>query len=241
MGIERHTIVYDGPGGPFEGVAVVDSDWNGPRPGVMIAPNILGQKEQDSIVGERLAALGYAAFVADVYGQGKRTTRASASISEYLDRLNADRVLLRDRLFASIAAMQALPQIDEARTAAIGYCFGGKCVIDLARAGGEVLGVVSFHGLLDAPGYDYPRPIAPKLLICHGWEDPLAPPEHVTALAAELTGAGADWQLHGHGRAGHGFTDWTATGGDRKGFGYNEPADRRSWTAMQAFLSEMFS
>lgn len=240
MAIERQTVVYDGPGGPCEGVAVRDTDWSGPRPGVMIVPNVLGAKEQDNVVGERLAALGYAAFVADVFGQGKRTTRESPDPAVYMNELNADRALLRDRLLASLAAMQARPDVDAARCAAIGYCFGGKAVIDLARAGGNVRGVVAFHGLFDAPGYDYPTPIAAKLLICHGWDDPLAPPEAVTGLAAELTASKADWQIHGYGHAGHGFTDWTMTGATRPGFRHDERADRRSWKAMQDFLDELF-
>ncbi|HSX53929.1 MAG TPA: dienelactone hydrolase family protein [Sphingomonas sp.] len=240
MAIERQTIVYDGPGGPFEGVAAFDTAWGGPRPGVMIVPNVLGQKEQDNLTAERLAVLGYVGFVADTYGQGKRTTRESPKPAVYMDELNADRALLRDRLHAGVAALKALPQVDAAKTAAIGYCFGGKSVIDLARSDGGVLGVVAFHGIFDAPGYDYPKPIATKLLICHGWDDPLAPPAAVTALASELTEAGADWQLHGYGHAGHAFTDATVTPGGRPGFGYDETADRRSWQAMRGFLGELF-
>ncbi|WP_447728421.1 dienelactone hydrolase family protein [Sphingomonas koreensis] len=239
MAIERQTIVYDGPGGPFEGVAAIDTAVIGPRPGVMIVPNVLGQKEQDNVVAERLAALGYVGFVADTYGKGKRTTRESPKPTLYMDELNADRALLRDRLHASVTALKALPQVDAARTAAIGYCFGGKSVIDLARSGG-VLGVVAFHGIFDPPGYDYPTPIAAKLLICHGWDDPLAPPAAVTALAAELTEAGADWQLHGYGHAGHAFSDPSMKGATRPGFGYDEIADRRSWQAMRDFLGDLF-
>lgn len=244
MAIERHSVVYDGPGGPFEGVAVSDSAWDGARPGVMVVPNVLGAKDQDYVVGERLAALGHAAFVADLYGQGKRTTRESPDPAIYMNALNADRELLRERLFASVAAMAALPQVNAGRMAAIGYCFGGKAVIDLARTGGgpggAVRGVVSFHGIFDPPDYRYPTPIAASLLICHGWADPLAPPAAVTALADELTAAGADWQLHAYGGAGHGFTDPTMKGTQRPGFGYHEDADRRSWRAMTDFLSGLF-
>ncbi|MEG3179175.1 dienelactone hydrolase family protein [Sphingomonas sp. LT1P40] len=241
MAIERQTIVYDGPGGPFEGVVAADSDWDAPRPGVMIVPNVLGQKEADNVIAERIAALGYVGFVADTYGQGKRTTRESPDPAVYMNALNADRALLRDRLLASVAALHALPQVDAARTAATGYCFGGKSVIDLARAGGDVLGVVAFHGIFDAPDYVYAKPIAAKLLVCHGWDDPLAPPESVTALAAELTVAGADWQLHGYGHAGHAFTDPGVKAGTRPGFGYDANADRRSWRAMTDFLAELFA
>lgn len=240
MAIERQTIIYDGPGGPFEGVAVADAGWTDPRPGVLIVPNVLGEKEQDRVTAERIAALGYVALVADLYGQGKRTTRESPDPAIYMNALNADRPLLRDRLFASLAALHALPQVDPTRTAAIGYCFGGKSVIDLARAGGDVRGVVAFHGIFDPPGYDYQTPIRSKLLICHGWDDPLAPPEAVTGLAAELTAAGADWQILGFGGAGHGFTDASLKGSTRPGFGYDANADRRSWAAMAGFLAELF-
>ncbi|MDK2767290.1 MAG: dienelactone hydrolase family protein [Sphingomonas sp.] len=239
--IQRQTILYGGPGGPFEGVAAFDTDWTDLRPGVLIVPNVLGEKEQDRVTAERIAALGYVALVGDLYGQGKRTTRESPDPAVYMNPLNADRPLLRDRLFASLAALHALPQVDTARTAAIGFCFGGKAVIDLARAGGDVRGVVAFHGIFDPPGYDYPTPIAPKLLICHGWDDPLAPPEAVTGLAAELTAAEADWQLLGFGGAGHAFTDTSLKTSTRPGFGYDANADRRSWAAMTGFLSEVFA
>ena len=238
--IQRQTIIHDGPGGPFEGVAAFDSTAPGPRPGVLIVPNVLGEKEQDRVTAERIAALGYVGLVADLYGQGKRTTRESPNPALYMDPLNADRPLLRDRLFASLATLHALPQVDAARTAAIGYCFGGKAVIDLARTGADVRGVVAFHGIFDPPGYAYPTPIRPRLLVCHGWDDPLAPPQAVTDLAAELTGAGADWQIHAYGGAGHGFTDASMTGSTRPGFGYNPDADRGSWSAMTGFLAEVF-
>jgi dienelactone hydrolase len=238
--ISRRTIVYDGPGGPFEGVAVVDTGWDGPRPGVMIVPNVLGEKEADRVNADRLAALGYAAFVADTYGQGKRITPDSPNRTVYMDALQADRALLRDRLFASLAAMKALPEVDGSRMAATGYCFGGKSVIDLARAGGEVLGVVSFHGVYDPPDYAYPKPIEAKLLICHGWDDPLATPAATVALADELTAAGADWQIHAYGATGHAFTDLSMKTPARPGVAYAEAADRRSWKAMQDFLAEIF-
>ncbi|MBX3595687.1 dienelactone hydrolase family protein [Sphingomonas sp.] len=241
MAVERQRIIYDGPGGPFEGCAARDTTDGAARPGVLVVPNVLGRKEQDDAVADRLAALGYVGFVADLYGQGKRTTRESPDPAVYMNQLNADRALLRDRLFASVAAMRAQPHVDPARMAAIGYCFGGKAVLDLARAGGDVRGVVAFHGLFDPPGYAYPTPIATRLLVCHGWDDPLAPPDRVVGLAAELSAGGADWQIHGYGGAGHGFTDASMAGSDRPGFGYHADADRRSWQAMRDFLDELFA
>jgi dienelactone hydrolase len=241
MAIERRTLVYDGPGGPFEGVVAFDSDAAGPRPGVLIVPNVLGQKEADNRVAERLAALGYVALAGDVYGQGKRTTRDSADPALYMNQLNADRALLRDRLHASVAALKALPEVDDTRTAAIGYCFGGKCVLDLARSGADLLAVVSFHGIFDRPDYATVTPITPRVLVCHGWADPLAPPDAVTALAAELTEADARWQLHAYGHAGHGFTDEPMKGSSRPGFGYDADAATSSWAAMERLFAEVFA
>lgn len=239
MAIRRRTIVYDGPGGPFEGVAAWDDAVEGRRPGVLVVPNILGQKEADNVVAERLAGLGYVALAADLYGQGKRAVRGHDQ-SVYMDRLNADRPLLLDRLRASLSALAGLNEADGDRLAAIGFCFGGKCVLDLARAGERVLAVTSFHGLYDRPPYATATatPIAAKVLVCHGWDDLLAPPDTVVGLGQELTEAGADWQLHAYGGAGHAFTDEAVP--PQKGFGYNEPAARRSWTAMKDLLAEVF-
>ncbi|MFD1786604.1 dienelactone hydrolase family protein [Sphingomonas floccifaciens] len=239
MAIQTKSHVYDGPGGPFEGTIAWDDAASDPRPGVMVVPNVLGQKPADDDIAARLAGLGYVGFVCDLYGQGKRTTRKSPDPAVYMKTLNADRALLRDRLHASLAAMQAVPQVDASRCAAIGYCFGGKSVLDLARSGAAVRGVVSFHGLYDAPGYAYPTPIAARVLICHGCDDPLAPPASVVALGEELTAAGADWELHAYSGTGHAFTDPAAPA--KPGFGYRAAADRRSWAAAVEMLGEVLA
>jgi dienelactone hydrolase len=240
MAVERRTLIHDGPGGRFEGVFACDNMHAGPRPGVLVIPNILGQKEEDNAKAEALAALGYAAFACDVYGQGKRTERGPEA-SRYMDEMNADRALLRDRLNASLSALKAQPEVDGSKVAAIGFCFGGKCVLDMARSGLGILGGVSFHGVYDRPDYDNVSPTTAKLLICHGWDDPLGKPETVVALGQELTQSGADWQIHAYGNAGHAFTDASMKGSTIPGVAYEERADRRSWQAMQNFLSEVFA
>lgn len=241
MTIRRRTTIYDGSGGPFEGVFAWDDAVAGARPGVLVLPNVLGQKESDNAKAEDLARLGYAALAADVYGQGKRTTRQSPDPAVYMNALGADRPLLRDRLAASLATLQAQEEVEAERCAAIGFCFGGKCALDMARAGLAVRGVVSFHGLYDRPDYANVQPIAAKVLVCHGWEDPLGPPAATEALACELNESGADWQLHSYGHAGHAFTDAALKGAaPRPGFGYQEKADRRSWATMRLFLEEVF-
>jgi dienelactone hydrolase len=239
MAIVRQTLVYDGPGGPFEGVIAYDDEVEMPRPGVLVVPNVLGQKEADNVTAERLAALGYVGFACDVFGRGKRAERGPA-MREHMDACLADRAQLRDRLAASLGVLQGFGHVDAGRCAAIGYCFGGLCVLDMARAGLDILGGVSFHGVYNRPDYENVRPIRAKLLVAHGWDDPLGPPDAVAALAAELTDEQADWQLHAYGNAGHAFTDASTKGSVQPGFGYDENADRRSWRAMQDLLAELF-
>ncbi|MET0308696.1 MAG: dienelactone hydrolase family protein [Sphingomonas sp.] len=239
MAIVRQTLVYDGPGGPFEGVLAYEDEVTTLRPGVLVIPNVLGQKEADNVHAENLAKLGYVALAADVYGQGKRTSHGpDAGI--YMKLLNEDRALLRDRLAASLAALRGFDRADPDKLAAIGFCFGGKCVLDMARAGLPILGGVSFHGVYDRPDYANVAPITTKLLVCHGWEDPVAPPEKTVALAQELTESGADWQIHAYGHAGHAFTDLDRKTSTMPGVVYEPKADRRSWQAMTNFLEEVF-
>jgi dienelactone hydrolase len=240
MAIVRQTIVYDGPGGPFEGVMAYDDEVETARPGVLVVPNVLGQKESDNVHAENLAKLGYVGFACDVFGQGKRAVRGPDQ-AKYMMPLRADRGLLRDRLQASLDVLKKFPLVDPAKVAAYGYCFGGQCVLDMARAGLDILGGVSFHGVYDRPDYANVTPIKPKLLICHGWDDPLDPPETVVALAKELTEGGADWQIHAYGHTGHAFTDVALKGETvAPGVGYDEKSDRRSWQAAKNFLAELF-
>lgn len=240
MTIVRQTIVYDGPGGPFEGVAAYDDEVETARPGVLVVPNVLGQKEADNVTAERLAALGYVAFACDVFGQGRRKTRESDNMAEFMNELIADRALLRDRLAASLTVLAGMDRVAPGKVAAIGYCFGGLCALDLARSGQDVLGVVSFHGVYHRPSYANVDPIRAKVLVLHGWDDPLGPPDAVVGLAKELSESGADWQIHAYGHTGHAFTDDSARNTGRPGIGYEEKADRRSCEACKDFLAELF-
>lgn len=236
MTIHTRAIGYDGPGGPFEGIFAWDDAVAGPLPGVMVAPNVYGLKDFDVEKAKALVARGHVAFAIDVYGIGKRADgdleRGRALMGEAL----ADRAVLKARLFAALEAMRTQPEVDAARTAAIGFCFGGKCVLDLARAGADLDGVASFHGLFDAPPFPN-APITAKVLVLHGFDDPMATPEQATELGRELTASGADFQIMLYGNAGHGFT---AHGSPIPGVGYEERADKRSWRAMCDFLDELW-
>ncbi|RVT43708.1 dienelactone hydrolase family protein [Sphingobium algorifonticola] len=237
MAMTRNILVHDGPGGPFEAMAIADDSAAGPLPGVLLIPNVLGTKEADFAMAERVAALGHVVLVADVYGQGKRTTRADPDMGRYMAELNADRALLKARLLRSLDVLRDLDGVDATRLAAIGYCFGGKCVLDLARCGAPIRGGVSFHGVYDPPPFANSA-ISAKLLISHGWDDPIAPPDAMVALAHELTQAGCDWQVHAYGHTGHAFTDRDANMPER-GLAYQPDADRRSFRAMADFLAEI--
>jgi dienelactone hydrolase len=136
---------------------------------------------------------------------------------------------------AALDRLRAAEGVDPARIAAIGFCFGGKAVLDLARTGAEIAGVATFHGIFDRPPFETAARIHPKLLVLHGWADPLATPEAVLGLADELDRAGADWELVAYGHTGHGFTN------DGRPDMYRAQADTRSWTRLEDFLREVFA
>lgn len=240
MNISRQIIVYEGPGGPFEGMVVRDTDALEARPGVMLIPNVLGAKEQDFAKAEDVAALGYVVLVTDVFGQGKRPAREDSDWDRYMNEMLADRGMLRDRLQASLAALKGVAGCDATRIAAIGFCFGGLCVLDMARAGLGLAGVVSFHGLFNRPDYVAVSPIETRILACHGWDDPLCPPDAALGLATEMTSARADWQLHAYGHASHAFTDMELNIPEM-GIVFDPKANSRSWRAMADFLEEVFA
>ncbi|MCZ6829610.1 MAG: dienelactone hydrolase family protein, partial [Gammaproteobacteria bacterium] len=163
------------------------------------------------------------------------TEEASALMTGFME----DRPMLQSRLLAAVAIAREQPEVDTENLAAMGYCFGGLCVLDLARINAPLAGVVSFHGLLVGPGNTAGTRISPRVLAEHGWDDPMVPPEQVLAFTEEMTAAGADWQLHGHGGTVHAFTNPQANDPD---FGtvYNEAAQRRSWQSLENFLAELF-
>jgi len=149
-----------------------------------------------------------------------------------------DRVLMRDKLKAHHAELFKLPGVKPGRAAAVGFCLGGKCVLDLARAGADIAGVVN-HGIYDAPPFPNAA-MSAKLLVCHGWNDPYCPPETVVGLGNELTDAGIDWQLIAYSQTGHAFTANDVPLAEDRSFGFQPDTDRRSWQAMLNFFGETF-
>lgn len=237
MTLQRKEIAYDGPGGPFIGVLHWDDAIEAPRPGVLVAHAFSGRKAFEDQRAQELAALGYVGFAIDYYGNGW-TTDDPAEAHAVKDTLDADRATLAGRMEAALAALKAQDEVDETRTAAIGYCFGGKAVLDLARQGAAINGVVSFHGILDRAESAPDVEINTEILVLHGWDDPLAKPESLLAFGQEMTERGARWQLHAYGHTGHAFTNPAAKPGAQPGFGFNVAATARSWRALVDFLAE---
>lgn len=239
MTIQSNTIAYLDGDVVLEGFFAYDDAIVGQRPVVLIHHAWAGRDQFVAEKAKQLAALGYLAFATDMYGKGILGSSPEQN-GQLMQPFMQDRSKLQKRLLAALATVKLMPWADNDRVAAIGFCFGGLCALDLARTGVDIRGVVSFHGLLAAPD-NIPEPeIKAKVLVLHGHDDPMVPPDHVLALQNELSLAGADWQLHTYGRTMHAFTNPVANNPD---FGtvYQPTADRRSWFAMQSFLSEIFA
>lgn len=220
----------------LEGFLCYDESQQGPRPAVLINHAWGGRDEFVERKARRLAWQGYACFALDNYGKGKRGTNNEES-SALMTPFMKDRALLLKRLRAGLDTAKAMPIVDARRIAVMGFCFGGLCSLDLARANADIRGAVSFHGLLKPSGLTEPK-IRAKVLMLHGYDDPMAPPEDVLAVAKEFTAAGADWQLHAYGQTVHAFTN-PAANSRANGMQYDEAADRRSWHALEQFLAEV--
>jgi dienelactone hydrolase len=148
--------------------------------------------------------------------------------------------MLRERVRAGLEVLKNHELSDGKRIAAIGYCFGGTTVLELARSGADIAGVVSFHGGLSSATPGDAKNIKAKVLALHGADDPNVPPKEVAAFEDEMRQGGVDWQLIAYGGAVHSFTDWNAGNDNSKGAAYNQSADRRSWEAMRQFFAEIF-
>jgi len=206
-------------------------------PLILIAPTWAGK---DDFVHQRandLATLGYVGFAIDMYGEGK--VGSSAEENEALmTPLVSDRGALKKRVLAAYSFGQSLSGVNHNKVGAIGYCFGGLVVLDLARSGKDLKGVVSFHGLLMGSEIDQ-EGIKAKILVLHGERDPMVPLEMVDTFQKEMTEAGADWQLHSYGGTYHAFTNPEAND-PNFGTQYNKSANERSWQSMKNFFEEVF-
>ena len=212
----------------------------GPHPAVLVVHQWAGPGDQERETADRMAALGLVGIAIDVFGKGVRGDPAGDN-SALLGPWFGDRTGLLRRLVAGIDFAKGHDAVDAAKVGMIGYCFGGLCVLDVARAGVPgVLGVVSLHGVFAKPNLGPQGPISAKVLVGHGYDDPMADPQAMTGLADELTAAGADWQIHAYGHTSHAFTRKSANSPET-GMNYSATADRRSWVALTDFFAEVFA
>jgi dienelactone hydrolase len=231
-------VAHDFEGEELESVFVGRRDAQ-PRPTVILVPTVMGVSDLEVGFGRQLVELGYNAFVADLFGKKFRGSPRDTMFGE-MNRLKADREALLRRLLSVLNLVRDLREVQDGQIVVAGYCFGGMCALDVARSGADIAAAVSFHGLFDPPGLS-PERIKAKVVAFHGWDDPMVPPDKVVALGQELTGAGADWQIHAYGHVGHGFTNPKASELQIEGVRYNEVAAERSWTSFINLLEELFS
>lgn len=234
-------LTYQADGLAMQGRLFLPADAAGPRPAVLIFPDIMGIGEFVYERGERLAALGYAALACDLHGDGRKFDNLDEARTVAGPLRETPRAL-RPRTEPAFAALVARPEVDAARVAAIGFCFGGTMALELARGGADLKAVVGFHSGLATQTPEDARNIGGKVLVCTGADDPGVPADQRAAFEREMTAAGVDWQMHVYGGVVHSFTNPQADRIGQPDFArYDAAADRRSWAAMLGLFDEVLA
>lgn len=230
-------VAYDIDGEAYEGMLVYDNAVTEPRPGILMVPNWMGVTENAAKKAQQVSGSDYVVFVADMYGRTIRPQNATEA-GQAATLVRSDRALMRTRVNAALDVFKAQQEValDSSRMSAIGFCFGGGTVLELARSGTEIAGVVSFHGNLDTPNAEDAKGIRTSVLVLHGADDPYVPPEQVQAFEREMRNAGVDWQLVSYGGAVHSFTDPTAAMPGQAE--YHPVVAARAFRAMRDFIAE---
>ena len=214
-------------------------DDSAPKPCVLIAHDWSGRSQVFCDKAKQWADKGYVGFAIDMYGDARTGTNKvenQALLSPIMEQRSR---IVHRRMLAAYHAIANRPEVNAQKIAAIGYCFGGLCVLDLARIGAEISGVVSFHGLLFPPDVAVCKKIRSKILVLHGYDDPLVPPKQVHDFASEMSEKKVDWQIHMYGNTQHSFTN-PAAHDDEMGLHYHPTADYRSALSADDFLEELF-
>ncbi|MGB7158650.1 MAG: dienelactone hydrolase family protein [Tepidisphaeraceae bacterium] len=237
--IKTETVEYKQGDTTLKGFLAYDDASADKRPAVIIVHEWWGVTDYTKRRAHDVAALGYVAFVADMFADGK-TAKDAKEAAALAGAIKGNPDLLRARAQAALDVVKKQPLADGERVAAMGYCFGGTVALEMARAGMPLLGVVSFHGALSTQNPAQPDKLKAKVLALHGADDPFVPAEEVLAFGKEMQDARADWQLVAYGNAVHSFTNPNADKFGIPGVAYNEKADKRSWEAMKGFFAEIF-
>jgi dienelactone hydrolase len=237
--IHTEAVEYKDGDTILEGYLAYDDSAKEKRPGVVVVHEWWGLNDYAKGRAEELAGLGYVAFAIDMYGKGVRAKTAEEA-AKLAGVYRADRNLMRRRAAAGLEVLKKYPLTDTRRIAAIGYCFGGGVVLEMARAGTDIAGVVSFHGNLENPNPADAENIRASVLVLHGADDPFVKPEQVDAFWEEMKKTPADWQINIYSGAVHSFTNPASGNDPSKGLAYNEKAAKRAWSAMKLFFAEIF-
>ncbi len=240
--IEGKTVEYMAGQDRMKGYLAYDASVQGKRPGVLVVPEWWGVTEYARSRARMLAGLGYTALVVDMYGQGRQANNpdeAQKLSSEVIKNFNS---IGKPRFLAAVDILKKQPTVEPDRIAATGYCFGGGVVLNMARQGADLKGVVSFHGNLTPVTPAKPGEVRAKILVLHGDADTIVPPKQLQAFKEEMNGAGADYRIVTYPGAKHSFTNPEADEFARKfnmPVGYNTRADKESWEEMRKFLQQV--
>jgi dienelactone hydrolase len=239
--IKEETITYKGDGVTMKGFLAYDSSNTGKRPAVLIVHEWWGLNDYPKMRARELAKLGYVAFAMDMFGDGKTVDNPGAA-EKMVTPFYKNPQKAKTRMDAALSTLRGLPQTDSASVAAIGYCFGGGMVINAARLGENVNGVVSFHGsLLGTPAKK--ELLKAKILVCNGGDDKFLPPADIEQFKKQMDSIGADYSFKNYANAGHAFTNPNATAIGEKfkiPIAYNAAADTASWNDMKVFFDRIF-
>ena len=237
--VQTKVVPYTHDGEALEGFLAWDDAAEGKRPGVLVVHEWWGLNDYARGRARQLAQLGYVAFALDMYGKGKVTEHPKQA-GEWAGTIRRNQDAWRARAMAGLSVLQEQPQVDAGRMAAIGYCFGGSTVLQLAYGGAALAGVVSFHGSLPAATAEQARQIEASLVVCHGAADGFVPRAQIDAFRASLEAGDVDWVFVEYAGAKHSFTNPGADAIGIDGIKYDKHADTRSWRLMQDFFDEWF-
>src|SRR5216684_52477 len=233
-------ITYRDGATSLRGFLAYDETARDRRPGVLVVHEGLGLNDHAMERARMIARLGYVALAADMFGERRQASDLQEARA-LLAPLRDDPQKLRARGRAAMATLAALPQVDAGRLGAIGFCFGGTVVLELARDGADLKAVVSFHGVLATTTPAVSGKVKASVLVCTGADDPLAPPQQVNAFEDEMRAADVrDWQVISYGNTLHGFTNPAADGSMMRTARYSAQADRRAWASMRNLFDEVF-
>jgi dienelactone hydrolase len=222
----------------FKGFIAYDDALQGKRPAILVSPTWTGPGEYVQGRAKMFAAMGYVALVQDVYGNGAQPARGKEAATQ-MNIYMKDRALLRERMRSAFDILRANSRVDDGKVIAVGYCFGGTGVLELARSGANLAGIVVFHGILDTPTPQDAKNIKAPILVLNGEDDPNVPPASVAGFLSEMKAANVDLQFVNYSGTKHGFTDPASGNNPKAGSVYNAKSDKRSWLAMQDFLHEI--